>query len=83
MPKTYTVTEYDKNDIERLDFMSKADVIEILERIGRGWLPQDCVYSPRKYETYTESQYDATKLHKAISKAIDMIQNIKEDEANE
>lgn len=55
MPRTYTVTEYDKADIEKLDFMSKQDVIETLEHIGRGWLPQDCVYSPREYETYTES----------------------------
>ncbi len=36
MPKTYTVTEYDKDDIEALDDMSKDDVIEILEHIKRG-----------------------------------------------
>lgn len=40
MPKTYTVTEYDKDDIEALDDMSKDDVIETLEHIKRGWLPQ-------------------------------------------
>lgn len=33
MPKTYTVTEYDKDDIEALDSMSKSDVIETLEHI--------------------------------------------------
>lgn len=26
MPKTYTVTEYDKDDIEALDSMSKSDL---------------------------------------------------------
>lgn len=80
MPKTYTVTEYDKDDIEALDSMSKSDVIETLERIKRGWLPQDYVCSPRNYETYSESQYDITKLHIAMRKAITMLENIKDEE---
>lgn len=80
MPKTYTVTEYDKDDIEALDSMSKSDVIETLEHIKRGWLPQDYVYSPRDYETYNESQYDTTKLHIAMKKAITMLENIKDEE---
>lgn len=80
MPKTYTVTEYDKDDIEALDSMSKADVVETLEHIKRGWLPQDYVVSPRDYETYSESQYDITKLHIAMRKAITMLENGKDKE---
>lgn len=80
MPKTYTVTEYDKDDIEALDDMSKDDVIETLEHIKRGWLSQDYVCSPRDYETYNESQYDITKLHIAMRKAISMLENIKDEE---
>jgi len=80
MSKTYTITEYDKEDIEALDDMSKDDVVETLKHIKRGWLPQDYVYFPRDYETYNESQYDITKLHIATRKAISMLENIKEEE---
>lgn len=74
MARQYMVTEYDKDDIEKLDFMTNGEVIETLEHIKRGWLPQDCVYAPREYERYTESQYDTTKLHKAMKKAIEMLE---------
>ncbi len=83
MPRQYTVTEYDKEDIEKLDYMAIDEVIATLEHIKRGWLPQDCVYVPRDYETYTESQYDTTKLHKAMRKAIEMLEEIKEDKKDE
>lgn len=73
MAKTYIVTEYDKDDIEALDNMNNDEVIAILEFIQRGYLPQDYVCGTSDYETYSESQYESTKLHKAIGKAIDII----------
>lgn len=78
MARQYTVTEYDKDDIEKLDFMEVDEVIETLEHIKRGWLPQDYVCYTRDFETYTESQYDTTKLHKAMGKAIELLQEVKE-----
>lgn len=83
MPRQYTVTEYDKDDIEKLDCMAADEVIETLEHIKRGWLPQDYVCFAREYETYTESQYDTTKLHKAMAKAIEMLKKIKEGKKDE
>lgn len=85
MSRQYMVTEYDADDIEKLDSMSKDEVIATLEHIERGWLPQDYVFVPdnparRAMATYTESQYDATKLHKAIHKAIEMLNSIKQEE---
>lgn len=80
MSRQYTVTEYDKDDIEQLDNMTKAEVIDALEGIKRGWLPQNDVCCPRDDETYTESQYDATRLQKAVSKAIEMLENMTESE---
>lgn len=74
MARTYTVTEYDKDDIEKLSSMGKNEVISILSGIKRGWLPQDDVCSPNDYETYTKSQYEATKLQIAVSKAIEMLE---------
>lgn len=48
--------------------------------IKRGWLPQDYVCLPRDYETYSESQYDTTRLHVAIEKAIAMLEKISDEE---
>jgi hypothetical protein len=80
MAKTYTVTEYEKEDIEKLDNMTNEEVIETLEYIKGGWLPQNYVCSPEYYKTYSESQYETTKLHKAMSKAIDMLERCKDIE---
>lgn len=80
MPRTYTITEYDKDDIEALCNMSRTDVVETLKHIKRGWLPQDYVCLPRDYETYSESQYDTTRLHVAIEKAIAMLEKISDEE---
>lgn len=74
MSRTYTVTEYDKDDIEKLESMTTKEVIEILEHIERGWMPQDYVYGPVDSKTYSESQYEATKLHIALNKAISIIE---------
>lgn len=79
MPRQYTVTEYDADDIEKLDSMSKDEVIAQLEYIESSWLPHDYAFVPdnpakRAVTTYTESQYSAAKLHKAMQKAIEMLQ---------
>lgn len=78
MPRTYTVTEYDSEDIEKLKYMTNEEVIEVLEYIERGWLPQTYVYgTPKEEETFTEEQYENTKIHRAIQKAIEIIQEKK------
>lgn len=71
--RKYEVVEYDAEDIERLENMSVEEVIEVLEHIRRGWLPQNYVF-PREGRTYSEDEYDATKLHVAMRKAISMIE---------
>ena len=77
--KQYTVTEYDNADIARLDHMSRQEVIDVLESIDNGWLPRDYVWDDGDPDTtYTESQYQATMLHKAVRKAIDGLSKIKE-----
>lgn len=70
--RTYTVIEYEKEDyaIAR-DEMTMEEVINNLERINRGWIP-DYGYSG------TESDFENYKLHVALWKAIEMITEKKE-----
>lgn len=71
--RKYEVVEYDAEDIECLENMSSEEVVEVLERIKRGWLPQNYIF-PVEGRTYSEDEYDATKLHIAMRKAISMIE---------
>ena len=71
--RTYTVTEYDSTDIEQLENMPKDRVIELLEHIADGWLPQDYVCGTERNAIYSESQYSATQLQVAIRKAVELI----------
>ena len=68
--RTYTVTEYDEEDIEKLHGMSNKEVAEVLQGIKRGWLPQNYDIHGIVGKTYSEDQYEASKLHIAINKAI-------------
>jgi len=66
---TYTVTKYEPVDDAALDFMSKAEVIELLESLEGGWLPS----KPSGYysgEDLDEGEYDDLKYCKAIDLAI-------------
>jgi hypothetical protein len=72
--KKRTVTVYEKDDIEALDKMTKEDVIKTLKSVKDGWLPRDYILVPEDGEEYTEAQYDTTKLHIAIGKAIAMLE---------
>lgn len=74
MAYTITVTEYDKNDIEKLDDMTVNEVIDVLEQIKYSQLPQDYVCGTHDGETYTKDQYDITRMHKAMRKAIEMLE---------
>lgn len=69
----YEVVEYDAEDIERLDNMSTEEVVEVLECIKRGWLPQNYTF-PMEGRTYSEDEYEVTRLHIAMRKAISMIE---------
>lgn len=75
--KETTIITYNKDDIDELQFMSDDEIINVLNHIGRGWLPQDYVYSPEDCKEYSESQYDTTRLHVAIDKAIEIIERNK------
>lgn len=79
MATTYTVTEYDSEDIRKLKDMSNSEVVKVLEQIERGCLPQTYVYGdPENGETYTEDQYENTRLHRGIQKAIELVNLHKE-----
>lgn len=71
--RKYEVVEYDAEDIERLENMSVEEVVEVLEHIKRGWLPQNYVFL-REGRTYSEDEYETTKLHTAMRKAISIIE---------
>lgn len=71
--RKYEVIEYDTEDVERLENMSVEEVVEVLEYIKRGWLPQNYVF-PREGGIYSEDEYETTRLHTAMRKAISMIE---------
>lgn len=71
--RKYEVIEYDTKDVERLENMSVEEVVEVLEYIKRGWLPQNYVF-PREGGIYSKDEYEATRLHTAMRKAISMIE---------
>lgn len=68
--REYTVREYDATDIELLENMSKEEVVSVLEGIKRGWLPQNYICGTFEGKTYSEDEYNATKLHAAMRLAI-------------
>lgn len=78
--KEYSVRLYDDADILELEALDRNEVIEVLEHIRRGYLPDARVY-PKKdgdgwlkhLEHYTEEQYEATKMSIAIDKAIALL----------
>lgn len=71
--KEYTIKEYEKEDYELLENMDSKRVIELLEYIERGYLPQNYGYYNGK-----ENDYYNTELHIAMRKAIECL---KESEA--
>lgn len=74
MPKTYMVTEYTNEDIMALDNIPLSDVLEILKKIKRGYLPTNYTFLDENPDrTISEDEYEATKLHCAINIAIDLV----------
>ena len=73
--KTYTVTEYNAQDLKDLENMTIDDVISWLEVIKRGYLPRSCIVRIDKNKNYTEREYEATRLHTALQKAINMLKS--------
>lgn len=70
MLRTYVVTEYECEDIEKLHSMNNQEVAEILEEIKRGWMPQNYTIHGEVGKVYSEDEYINSKLHIAINKAI-------------
>lgn len=65
--KEYTVKEYEFDDYKAAkDAMTKDDIVDILEYIKRGYIP-DYNY------TGSEDDFERYKMHVAISKAIEAI----------
>lgn len=75
MARTYTVTEYEKEDLEALADMSRDDIISALEEIERGWMPQGYygISGLDPYKTYDEDYYRCARMHVAIRKAMDYL----------
>lgn len=77
MARTYMVTEYTNEDIEKLEHMSISDVVEKLEQIKRGWLPTNWTFADADPDRIiSEDVYEATALHHAINIAIEQVKNI-------
>ena len=65
--KEYTVKEYEIDDYKSAkDAMIKEDIVDILEYIKRGYIP-DYNY------TGSEDDFERYKMHIAMSKAIEAI----------
>ena len=70
--RTYTVTEYEKEDYDNLrENITSDEVLELLDRIERGWIPD------YNFDN-TESDFDNYKLHLALYKAMDAIRTLNE-----
>lgn len=69
MARTYTVTEYDREDYTELrENMTDEEAVALLERIERGWIPDyNCDGS--------EDDFDNYKLHVALYKAMEKLQS--------
>jgi hypothetical protein len=69
--RTYTVTEYDREDYDAVrENMTNDEAIRLLERIDRGWIPD--------YNfTGTEDDFENYKLHQALYKAMDALKGNK------
>lgn len=66
--RTYTITEYEEEDYERAKNMGIHDVIERLERIKRGWLPDySCNHDG------TEDNYEIFANQMAMKRAIELL----------
>ena len=75
--KSYTVTEYEPEDYEKLEHMSIDDITECLWRIEHGYLSPS--YSKKDG---TEEDYDNTRLHQAMRQAINYLEELKELDKN-
>ena len=69
--RTYTVTEYDREDYDTVrEDMTNDEAIRLLEHIDRGWIPD--------YNfTGTEDDFQNYKLHRALYKAMDALKGNK------
>ena len=69
--RTYTITEYDREDYDAVrENMTNDEAICLLERIDRGWIPD--------YNfTGTEDDFENYKLHQALYKAMNALKGNK------
>lgn len=75
--KQYTITEYDYNDMKKLQHMSLEELKEELESIQTGWFDEYIhVNGEDSFKTYSESEYQAYKRKQALWQAIDLIDDL-------
>lgn len=72
--RTYTITEYEKEDYEHARNMGISDVIARLGWIKRGYLP-DYSYD----HNGTEENYERFANQMAMSRAIELLKEYKEN----
>ena len=76
--KVRMITDYEAQDLKELEGMTINDIIPWLEAIRRGYLPTNYIISIDENKTYTEDEYEATRLHKVMEKAIDVLKSLPE-----
>lgn len=76
--KVRMIEEYDAQDLKELEGMTINDIIPWLEAIKRGHLPTNYIIGIDENRTYTEGEYESTRLHKVMEKAIDILKSLPE-----
>lgn len=77
--KMFMTAMYDSNDMRALKSLDTDEVIKILMEIHRGYLEQlDYVTEVLDGDEFTESQYESTRLHEGIWRAIELLRKGKE-----
>lgn len=76
--KVHMIEEYDAQDLKELEAMTMGDIILYLEAIKRGYLPTNYIIGIDENRTYTEGEYESTRLHKVMEKTIDILKSLPE-----
>lgn len=81
MSITYSVTEYNRDDMLALDNMSKKEVLEAIDYLDRGYFNR---YLYPEYdnesETYSEEEYNDYRIRVALRKVYEYLEDTKDRE---
>lgn len=76
--RTYTITEYNYDDMIALEGMSAEEVSNTLEQMYRGWFNK--YVFPREGEIYSEVDFDNYKIQCAFNIVYKLLRESKERE---